>query len=415
MKALLKIRFLVKPYWRQIVGAIITLFGVTYLQLLVPGIIQDVIDEGLMAGENKILVQSTLLIFAIGLARAILSFGQRYLSEYIAMNAAYDTRNKLYNHIQHLSFTFHDHSQTGQLMSRCTEDVRSIQTFIGSGFIEIAQISLLLIGTITLMFIDNAKLALIVMIPMIPLVLVASNFGTRVSKMFYAIDKALGNLSARLQENVSGVQVVRAFNREAFEVSRFDTENKNLYDARITVISAWSRIMPTTTFFVAVSTILILWFGGQMALAGEITIGQVVAFNTYMLLLAMPARQLTWFVNGAGEASAGVQRVFEVLDRNPIITTPNQALKIEKYTGQVEFDSVSFTYEGESEPALTEISFKAEPQQTIALIGPTGSGKTTLVNLISRFYDVNQGRVLVDGKDVRHLDLIELRRQIGIV
>ena len=415
MKSLWKIRHLVQPYRWHFAAAIFTLLGVTASNLVVPNIIRDVIDTGLVQGEVQFMINAALVILGLGVVRAVLSFFQRYLSEFISMRVAYDTRNRLYDHIQQLSFSYHDHAQTGQLMSRCTEDIRSTQHFIGTGFIELLQIILIMIGTTTLMFIESPRLTIIALLPLIPLMLQTTNFGSRVSKLFYAVDKALGDLSARLQENVSGVQVVKAFSREPYEIDRFDKSNKELYDARVTVINEWSKVMPTSIFLVSACTILVLWFGGQMALAGELTIGQVVAFNSYMLMLAMPVQQMTWFVNSAGEAAAGVQRVFEILDHEPIVTSPPSSPEIEKLSGQVSFKDVTFSYQGEPEPTLTNISFTAEPNQIVALIGATGSGKTTLVNLIPRFYDIAEGQVLVDGHDVRTLDLVNLRRQVGIV
>lgn len=415
MKVLFKLRVLIKPYKWHFIGAILTLVGVTAAQLAIPKIIENVIDVGLVKGKIAFLINAALIILGIGVLRSVLAFFQRYLSEYISMHVAYDLRNKLYDHIQNLSFSYHNHAQTGQLMSRCTEDVRSMQQFIGSGFIELLQIVLIMLGTVGLMLADNPKLALIAFIPMIPLVLITTNFGRRASKMFYAIDKALGDLSSRLQENVTGVQVVRAFTREPFEIDRFDQSNRELYDARITVIAEWAKIMPTTAFLVTASTLLILWFGGQMAINGEMTVGQIVAFNSYMLMLAMPARQLTWFVNSAGEAAAGVRRVFEVLEHESSIQSPENSVSADEIKGKVEFNNVSFAYEEDEDRTLENLNFTASPNQIIALIGPTGSGKTSLVNMIPRFFDTTEGQVLIDGVDVRDYDLINLRRRIGIV
>jgi ATP-binding cassette subfamily B multidrug efflux pump len=211
------------------------------------------------------------------------------------------------------------------------------------------------------------------------------------------------------------VQVVRAFAREPYEIKRFGSFNRKLYNARVTVISEWSKIMPTSHLLVAAGTILILWFGGQRVLAGEMTIGEVVAFNGYMLLLAQPAQQLTWLVNLAGEAVAGVQRTFEILDIQPQIKSPKQARKLKTLSGNVQFNQVCFRYQGEKIHALENVNLDVQPNQVVALIGPTGSGKTSLVNLIPRFYDVSEGCVCVDGHDVRQVDLVSLRRQIGIV
>jgi ATP-binding cassette subfamily B protein len=249
----------------------------------------------------------------------------------------------------------------------------------------------------------------------IPLVIVTSNFGRRVGNYFLAIDNALGELSSRLQENVLGVQVIRAFAREPYEIDRFNQANRVLFNARVSVIREWAKIMPTSHLLVILGTILILFFGGQMVIGGEMTIGEVVAFNSYLLMLATPAQQLTWIVNMAGEAVAGTQRTFEILDQAPEIQSPPGAIYLPQLSGRVEFDSVSFSYAGEKARALHEVDLVVEPNQVVALIGPTGSGKTSLVNLIPRFYDVSQGSVLVDGYDVRHVDLASLRRQIGIV
>jgi ATP-binding cassette subfamily B protein len=300
MKPLLKIGTFIRPYLLYLLGALFALLGVTAAQLAIPTIIGEVIDVGLEAGDVSYMLNAALLVLGIGAARAIIAFVQRYLSEIVSMRVAYDVRNSLFQHIQQLSFSFHDHNQTGQLMSRCTEDIRAIQQFIGSGIIELTQISLIMIGTIVLMILESPKLTLIALGPLIPLLFITADFGGRVSQLFYAIEKALGDLSSRLQENVTGVQVVRAFTREIHEMDRFDRSNKELFEARIHVISQWSKIMPTTNFLIAAGTILILWFGGQMVIDGQLTVGQIVQFNAYMLLIASPAQQLTWHVNAAG-------------------------------------------------------------------------------------------------------------------
>lgn len=415
MRSLLEIRHFVRPYKIQITVAILTLIAVAGSRLVIPTIIREVIDTGLALKDIDFLVTAALIIFGIGIVRAVLELFQRYLSEFVSMRVAYDLRNKLFDHIQKLSFTYHNHAQTGQLMNRCTEDVRSVQRFISFGFVDLSYVTLIFIGTGILMFIDNPKLALIAFIPLFPLVLLTTDFGKRASQLFYNVDKSLGDLSARLQENVAGAQVVRAFSREEYEINRFDRTNRQLYDARITVIGEWSKVMPTTNLLIVLSTILILWFGGQQVIAGETTIGQLVAFNSYILLLALPAQQLTWMVNSAGEAAAGVKRVFEVLDQDPKISSPENPYNPNSISGKVEFKEVTFTYQGEDSPALEQISFTALPNQVIALIGATGSGKSSLVNLIPRFYDVNNGAVLIDDQNIKNFDLELLRQQIGIV
>ena len=415
MKHLLRLLPYLRPYWGQVALSLLLLLALTGLGLVVPAIIQKVIDIGIQNKDLAYLLNSALLILGIGAAHAVLVYFQRYLSEWVAQKIGYDLRNRLYDHIQHLPFTFHDHAQTGQLISRCIEDVRAIQNFAGTGLVELVRVILLLVGVSALLFAASPRLAAIALLPLIPLMLMAGDFGRRIGGYFLNVDRALGDLSARLQENVSGVQVVRAFANEPHEMERFRTSNRLLYQSRVRVVTEWAKIMPSTNFLIAAGTMLILWFGGRMVLNGELTIGELVAFNSYVLMLGMPAQQLTWLVNAAGEAIAGVQRAYEILDTQPAIQSPPGAEILPALSGLVEFDNVCFQYAGEKAAALQDIHVSVQPNQLVALIGPTGSGKTSLVNLIPRFYDVSQGSVRVDGQDVRTVDLVSLRRQIGIV
>lgn len=403
------------PYARHLLLNAVLLLSATILALITPRIIQNVIDIGLAQRDHAYVFRAALILLALGVGGAGLNFLQTYLSEWIAAHLGYDLRNRLYDHIQRLSFSFHDHAQTGQLISRAIEDVRAVERFFGGNLIEISRILVLLVSALAIMFLTNARLAVYAVLPLLPLFWLTVDLGTRISELFFRVDNALGELSARLQENVTGVQVVRAFAREPYEIKRFDEANRELYDARITVIGEWAKVMPTTRFLVTCGTILILWFGGRMVLDGTMTVGEVVAFNAYLVMLAEPARQLTWLVNAAAEAAAGARRVFEVLDEHPEIQSPPDAIILPTLRGEVRFENVWLRYQGEEQDVLKDINLEIKPNQVVALIGETGSGKTSLVNLIPRFYDVTQGRVLVDGHDVRTVDLPSLRRQIGIV
>jgi ATP-binding cassette subfamily B multidrug efflux pump len=415
MRHLLRLRVYLRPYGKQVSTSLFLLLALTSLNLVIPEIIRRVIDVGLNQSNVGYLINSALILLGIGICKSIFTYYQRYLGEWIASHIGYELRNRLYNHIQHLSFSYHDHAQTGQLISRTIEDVRSVERFAGSSITELIQVGLLLVGVTTLLFITNSHLATIALLPLIPLVLLTTSFGKRVSDYFLDVDNALGELSARLQENVTGVQVVRAFAREPHEINRFEQANRTLYNARVKVNFEWSKIMPSSHFLVTAGTLLILWFGGQMVMNGSLTIGELVAFNSYLLLLSAPAQQLTWQVNSAGEAAAGVQRAFAILDTQPEIKSTPDKIMLPALSGKVEFQQVCFQYLGENANALKNISLTVRPNQIIALIGTTGSGKTSLVNLIPRFYDVSEGTVLVDGYDVRDVDLVSLRKQIGIV
>lgn len=415
MKSLRRISVLLKPYYLQISFSVTFLLLLAAIDMVIPEIIQRVVDIGLIEKQTQFLLAAAGVILVLGLLKAGIGFGNRYTAEWLAHHIAYDLRNRLYDHIQHLSFSYHDHTQSGQLISRCIEDVRSLQNFTGSGIIELTRVILLMVGITIILVITNPLLAILSLLPMVPLILLTTRFGKRVGKMFLEVDHALGEVSSRLQENVTGVQVVRAFTREKFEIQRFESANKNLFGRQIRVTQEMARVMPTSNFLVGLSTLIILWFGGNMVLNGSLTLGELVAFNSYLLMISGPAQQLSWLVNAAGETSAGLQRTFEVLEMSPEIRSGPDALVLSPLKGQVTFEHVSFRYRGEKANALHDICLDVQPNQVVALIGPTGSGKTSVINLLPRFYDVSKGRLLIDGNDVRQIELMTLRSQIGIV
>ena len=415
MKNLFRISVFLKPYAPQVALTLVLLLTLTGLNLLVPRIIQSVIDVGLVGGQTGSLIRSAALLFGLGLGSAVLNLLHRYVSEWIATAVGYDLRNRMYDHIQHLPFTYHDHVQSGQLISRCIEDVRSIERFAGSSIAELVRFVFLSFGILFVMFSVNARLAIISLLPIIPLIIMTSSFGTKIGALFFAVDTAIGDVSNRLQENVTGVQVVRAFARENYEIERFEKANKKVFKTWIKVIDEWAKIMPTTNWLTLISTMLILWFGGQMVMDGTLTIGTIVAFNAYILMMAEPAQALTGLVNAGGEAAAGAQRVLEVLDVQPEIRSAADAVRLHALRGEIEFREAGLKYQNERTASLSGINLKVEPNRLVALIGPTGSGKTSLVNLLPRFYDVSEGAVLVDGQDVRGVELVSLRKQIGIV
>lgn len=415
MKHLFRLRIYIKPYLWQLLLNMLILLGMTGLLLVVPQIIQGVIDQGLKAGAATYLVGSALILVGIGAGTAVMNLGQRYLTEWIGAHVGYDLRNAMYNRIQYLPFTYHDHTTTGQLINRCIEDVRAVQSFAGSSIIEIVQLGVLSVGVVTVLVIRNPWMAIIALLPLIPMAMMTTDFGQRITHLFYDVDNTLGDLSAQLQENVSGAHVVRAFAREQHEIGRFDQINRSYFKARVRVIGEWSKVMPTTNLLITLGTILILIVGGPLVMQGKMTVGELVAFNAYLLMLSGPVQQLAWLINALGESEAGAQRVLEILDHEPEIQSPMEARVFTKLIGRVEFRDVSLCYQDDNKYALSEIALSVEPNQLIALIGQTGSGKTSLVSLIPRFYDVCEGAVLVDGVDVRQADLYSLRRQIGIV
>jgi ATP-binding cassette subfamily B multidrug efflux pump len=415
MKYLFRLRIYLKPYLGQLVLNLTLLMVVTGLSLVVPQILQGVIDDGLKAGATAILVRSALILLGIGALTASLNLFQRYLTDWLSAHVGYDLRNSMYDRIQYLPFSYHDHTTTGQLINRCIEDVRAVQSFAGESIVEIIQLAVLSVGVIAILVSRNPGLALVSLLPLIPMVLMTTSFGKRITLLFYDVDNTLGDLSARLQENVSGAQVVRAFAREPHEIAQFDAINRAYRQARVRVNSEWAKVMPTTSLLITLGTILILMVGGPLVIQGRMTVGELVAFNAYLLMLSAPVQQLAWLVNSTGEAEAGAQRVLEILEHVPEIQSPAHPESLGLLSGRVEFRGVSLRYQDERLDALTAVDLAVTANQLVALIGQTGSGKTSLVNLIPRFYDVSDGAVLVDGVDVRRADLASLRCQIGIV
>ena len=429
MQSLIRLLSFSRPYWLRIAAATATLIAITLLSLLVPRLLRDAIDLGLARGEAGLIAAIGLGLIGIGLARSALNLLQRYTAEWLSHRLAYDVRNALYEHIQRLPFAFHDRAQTGQLLLRCTEDVSNVQRFAGFALPDLVNVALLFAGILAILFAANARLTLITMIPMPFLLAYTIHFGRAITPYFTRIDQALARISTVLQETLAGVQVVKAFAREAEQRERFAAGNRELYDSRVTTIRYWASAMPLMSMFVVVSTALVIGAGGQLVIDGELTLGELVAFNSYVLLLSQPTQRLGWIVNMLGEAAASAVRIFEVLDTPIAIADPPGAVVLPPLCGRVEFERVTFAYEqpaqaaprqGEgshatARAALRDVSFVAEPDQVVALIGPTGSGKSTIINLIPRFYDVTSGAVRIDGVDVRRCALESLRAQIGIV
>lgn len=403
-----------KPYWKQLSVAYTAMLFATLLNLIVPQVIKDAIDNGLESGRASAMFMAGGLILLIALVRGLAGFGQRYYGEWLTHRIAYDLRNLFYDNVQRLPFAFHDQAQTGDLMSRATSDISETERFVGVGLMDLIGVILLLVGVITAMILESPQLAALALLP-IPLLIIATiRFGGVVRPMFKGIQEQMGVLSTTMQESMTGIRVVKAFAREPHELQKFDRENDEWFNRRYELIQVWANNWPFFTFTLSISIFLLLWFGGPRALAGEITVGSLFALISYVLLLNGPVQRLGFLVNLAATASASATRIFEIVDMPNEVAETADARALEKVRGEVTFDRVSFGYDADR-PVVSDINFTAAPGQTIALLGPTGSGKSTLTNLIPRFYDPTQGRILVDGHDIRELQLESLRHEIGIV
>ena len=403
-----------RPYNRYVLVAYTAMLLSTVLNLLVPQIIAWAIDFGLSAGNASTLLAAALVILGIAVVRSFLGFGQRYYGEWLTHRVAYDIRNQFYNAVQYQPFAFHDASHTGDLMSRATSDISESERFVGIGLMDLLATVLLLVGVTVAMLMESVSLALLALIPFPVLIFTTLRFGVTVEPMFKRIQEQMGVLSSVMQESLTGIRVVKAFAREPHELDKFDRENNEWFDRREGLIKKWANNWPFMTFLIMLSIFFLLWFGGPAALDGSITVGSLFALISYVLMLNAPVQRLGFLVNLAATAGASASRVFEIIDLPAEVVDRPDAYTLPVARGDVKFENVSFAYR-DGLPVLKDVSFHVEPGQRIALIGPTGSGKSTITNLIPRFYDCTEGRVLVDGHDVRDLQLQSLRSHIGMV
>lgn len=436
----LRLLAFLRPYGSRFVAAYASMTVVTLLNLAMPAVLGWVVDvtltpaaertaemvalpdwfpgdqriEALALGAgSSLLVWAAAGLLAIGVVRAVFAFGQVYLGSWLGERAAYDIRNRYFRHVQHLSFGFHDRSQTGDLMSRAITDIQKVRFFLGDGLVEAVNVPVLFALVAATLFRLEPTLAVIALSPLVLLVAVTLRFGQVIEPRFKAVQDQEGTISARAQENFSGMRVVKAFARESWEVDRFGDANEEFYRRRLRVVAGFADYFPAMTAVTATAILLVLWFGGRMVLAGDMTLGTLVSFNFYVVMLAMPAQTLGFLVNRAGEAVAGGRRLFEVLETASDIEDRPDAVQLGQLEGRVAFDHVHFGY-GERQ-VLHDITFEVPPNTIVALFGPTGSGKSTVVSLIPRFYDVDAGAVRVDDHDVRDVALDTLRLQVATV
>lgn len=403
-----------RPYKRYVALAYVAMLLGTGLNLLVPQIIAWAIDYGISQGQASTLIAAGVLIMGIALVRGVLGFVQRYFGEWLTHRVAYDLRNEFYNAVQYQPFAFHDQSHTGDLMSRATSDISESERFAGIGLMDLTATLLLMVGVIVAMMLESVPLALLAMIPLPILLFTTVRFGITIEPMFKRIQEQMGTLSNVMQESLTGIHVVKAFAREPHELDKFDRENNEWFSRRQGLIRKWANNWPFMTFLIMLSIFFLLWFAGPSALRGDITVGSLFALISYVLMLNSPVQRLGFLVNLAATAGASATRVFEIIDLPQEVVDRADALALAAPKGDVKFEHVSFSYR-DGLHVLADVDFHAQPGDRIALIGPTGSGKTTITNLLPRFYDVTSGRILVDDHDVRELQLKSLRSHIGIV
>ena len=408
-------RYLLK-YKGWMLTALFGLIGMNTLQVIVPYILRDVVDIGIENGDSAYMLNAGLLVIGLGVLRGLAAFLGRFYGERLSHYISYDIRNQIYDKVQGQSFTYHDNAQVGTIITRAISDVNEIQRYFAFGLIDGLNVIFLLTGVVFIMLATSPLLAVIAFTPLVPLALFSNRFVMRVHPRWKQVMTRMQVLSNHIQENALAAEVVRVFAREAHEIKRFNAENRNLYEEQLDFIRQWISYLPASAFLAAMSTALVLFFGGLLEARGmaNITVGLVVTFNAYVLLLSQPLRFVGFVILLTTQAVASSERVFEILDEEELIVNQPSARQA-AVKGHVRFENVSARYQTSTHAILKDINLEARPGEVVAIMGLTGSGKTTLVNLIPRFYDVTDGRVLIDGIDARGIELYSLRSQIGIV
>jgi ATP-binding cassette subfamily B multidrug efflux pump len=379
---------------------------------------QDQLAAKLTADQTNapnLLITAGLTIVLFAVLRGLFAFLQVYWAERNSQSVAFDLRNDLFAKVQRLSFSYHDRNQTGQLMIRATDDVEKVRLFIGQGLLQLVGALLLLTSTLVILFTTNVRLALVVL-PVLPVAMILFMiFGSVSQPLFTKVQIKLSALNTLLQENLAGIKVVKAFTREKQEQAKFDQAVDAVMNQQIAVARLFTLLFPLIFLIANLGQAATLYFGGQQIIQGTLSLGEWQEFSLYLVYLFFPIAQLGFIITQLGQASASAGRIFEILDAKSDVTDAPDAIELPPVKGEVKFENVSFRYFNSGEAVLKNVSFEAAPGQTIALLGATGSGKTSIINLLPRFYDPTEGRITIDGYDLRQVKLDSLRAQIGIV
>jgi ABC-type multidrug transport system fused ATPase/permease subunit len=422
MKIFARLLAFVRGYWYLLAFAFVSEVVASLLGIAIPNLLGNGVDAALGTGTHTFLffsVESSqsfiwwvagAIIIASAL-RGLAGYGRRYFNEVAAQRTTYIMRNALYERIQRLSFAFHDKSQTGQLMSRATVDIEAVRMFLAMGLMGLLQTIIMVVAIAALLIIMDWRLALMTLSFVLPVIWLAINFGRTIRPIWLRVQQIMGVMGTTLEENLAGISVVKAFSHEKEDNRKFAKQATVLADEQVHAAKLMGINAPTMALLFTVPTAVILWYGGHQVVDGVITIGQITQFILYIGLLVMPIRRLGMLVNLYSRTLSAGQRILEILDTKSEVTEKSDAIELGRAKGQVTFRNVSFSYTNMG-PALKNVSFDIKPGQLVALIGRSGSGKSTVANLLARFYDVTSGKILVDGVDIRDVTLASLRKNV---
>ena len=406
MSPLVRLLGYLGKYRAVVAWTAICLVGTSLLGLATPWLIQGLIDKTVEFGSISVIGLYAVGIVAVSVVTGVLGFGQRYGMACVVQGAVYDIRNTLYDHLLHLPFSYHDRARTGQLISRMTSDISNISRFFSFGLSSIISMTLTFLGASFMLFRMSWQLGLLglMMVPLMGFTAVKGS-GT-LGPRFYGLRQQFGRITAQLQENFRGVRVVKAFARQKHEIDKFRRELNEFLRRRMGVIRVFALLMPSMSFLTNLGMLAILGYGASSVMEGRLSLGQLVASQGYLMMLTGPIRMIGFMVVMGRRATAAGQRIYEVLDAQPEMVESPEAIELPPLRGEVRLEGVSFAYEKGSS-VLENVDLSVRPGEMVALLGATGSGKTSIINLIPRFYDVTGGRVTVDAYDVRDVTLGE--------
>lgn len=402
-----------RGHWRALLASLVLALTTTALGLAIPWLTKLTVDRALVAERPDLLLPLAGAVAGIGFLKLIAGFSRRVVSGRMSLAVEYSLRNQIFSHLQAMSQDFYHDWPAGQLISRSIQDVRVVRMFLSYGLIFIVTHVITLFTVTAILLLIQPRLALIALLPMPLLLILARRFSSRLHPSLWAIQERLAELTAAAEEKVTGIRVIKAFAMETRHQEEFAEASDRIYTQSLEAAYIRSRYIPLLGLLPSISLLIVLFYGGRMVMEGSLSLGELVAFNGYIMLLVWPLRMLGMLVSWTERAHASGDRILEILDQDQVLPTPPDAEEPERLRGEVEFRDVRFAY-GDW-PVLQDVSLRVAPGETMALVGPTGCGKTTAALLIPRFHDPSAGQILLDGRDIRSMALGPLRRRIGLV
>ena len=415
MKSVLRLLRFLKPYLGLVMLDLVLMIGLVAADLSIPRLIQTLVDIGIRQRDMAAITNISLAMVGVTLFSALCTVGSVLVAVRVSQRATADIRRRLFVQIQSFSFGNFDRLQTGQLLTRLTSDISQVGQLLLQTLRMFIRAPLMILGSVILLMATNWQIALIILTLMTLATIVFMLYANKAQPLFMQVQKKLGRLNTIFQENLAGVRIVKSFVRADHENARFNTANVDLAERAIKVERMLAFVLPILRLLANLGFVVVLWFGGIQVMNGNITMGQIIAMNNYTLWAMFALVNVGMMVSFISSADASAERIFEVLDSHPEISDKDHAITLSKIKGRVTFEDVTFAYNGQGqEPVLNHINLVAEPGETVAIVGSTGAGKSTLINLIPRFYDVTAGKVMIDGIDVRDISLDSLRSQVGV-